>query len=144
MADIGLVASIIAVIQITTAVTTQAYKYGHCVKNATNDIKEINDGLKDVENVLTKLKDLADRAKKSGEPLDKWPTLVSLNSANGPLLQCKLAMISLCTELAPVDGFAKYTERALWPRKKKKVEKCLDDIVKQKKIFIESLNVEHM
>ena len=144
MAEIGLAASIVAVIQIATAVTKQAYKYGQCVKNATKDIEKIDSQLKDVENILTKLKDLADRATQSGKPLDKWPTLVSLNSADGPLAQCRLALILLRDELAPVGGFAKYAERALWPRKKKRVEKCLDDIEKQKKIFIESLNLEHM
>ena len=35
-------------------------------------------------------------------------------------------------------------ELACWPVKKNKVEQCLKDIVTQKNVFIESLNVEHM
>lgn len=144
MDGLSLVASIIAVIQVTTAVTKQAYDYANCVKNATKEIENIDSQLKDLKNVLTKLKDLADQAAKSGQSLDSWPTLASLDKADGPLAECRLAMASLSAELASVDGLAKYAKRALWPRKKKKVEKCLNNIEKQKEIFIESLNVEHM
>jgi hypothetical protein len=145
MDGISLAASIIAVIQIATAVTTQAYKYGQCVKNAKEDIEKISGRLEDVSNTLNKLKDLADRATQSGKSLDNWPTLVSLASNGGPLTKCREAMTSTLNELAPVDGWAKQRlERGLWPLKKKKVQKCLDDIEDQKKVFIEALSVEHM
>jgi hypothetical protein len=120
MAEIGLAASIIAVIQITTSVTKQAYKYCQSVKSATQDIAKIQDQLKDVESILVKLEDLVDRATKSGKPLDSWPTLVSLNKPDGALEQCRLAMMALHAELTAVEGVVTYTQRALWPLKRRK------------------------
>lgn len=144
MAAIGLAASIIAVIQITTTVATQAYKYGQSVKNATNDIAKVLDHLKEVEDSLTKLRDLVNQAEMLEKPLKSWPTLVALSSPNGALQQCNLAMVALHDNLTLAEGPMKIIELARWPAKKKKVEQCLKGIVAQKNIFIESLNVEQM
>jgi hypothetical protein len=145
MAEIGLAASIIAVIQISRTVITQAYKYGQSVKNAKKDIERIESELKDAESRLTKLQDLVDRAQKSGHPLDCWPTLVSMNQEDGPLSKCKLALNHLLVELAPVDSWpAKMKERTLWPSKAIKVEKALQVIMQQKNSFIECLNIEQV
>jgi hypothetical protein len=142
MAEIGLTASIIAVIQISQTVITQAYKYGQTVKNAKKDIKRIEGELKDVDNVLRKLRDLAHRVEKLGRSLDHWPTLVSMKQKDGPLSKCESALNSLLAELAPVDGWAKMRERALWPHKMKKVEKALRTITQQKGSFMEALKIE--
>ena len=145
MAEIGLAASIIAVIQISRTVITQAYKYGQSVKNARKDIERIESELKDVDNQLTKLQDLVDRVEKSGRPLDCWPTLASMNQEDGPLSKCKLALNFLLAELTPADGWrAKVKERVLWPNKVAKVEKALEAIMQQKTYFIEALNIEQM
>lgn len=144
MAEIGLVASIIAVIQITTSVAKQAHKYGQSFKNATQDMAKILDQLKDVEDILVKLKDLIDRETKAGKPLDLWPTLLSLNSPDGALEQCRLAMTALCAELTPAEGIAKFGQRACWLLTKKKVEQRLEKIGTLKNVFLELLSVEHM
>lgn len=143
MAEIGLAASVIAVIQITAAVTTQAYNYGRNVKNARQDLENINRELKELEGILDKLKDLAQRAEASGQPLERWPTLVSLNKSDGLLNDCKIALTELGAQLAPVNGkWAKVAERAKWAWKKGKAEKALEAIMRQKNAFIESLNVD--
>jgi hypothetical protein len=144
MAEIGLAASIIAVIQITTSVTKQAYEYGQSVKNATKDIAKIQGQVKDVESILVKLKDLVDRATKERESLDSWPTLVAINKPSGALEKCRLAMTTLCTELTPAEGLAKYKQRDSWPLKKKRIDQVLQNIMAQKDIFIALLSVEHM
>ena len=69
MAEIGLTASIIAVIQISEDVITRAYEYGKAVKNAEKDIKQLNEDLQDVQNILKKLETLAKRTESSGRPL---------------------------------------------------------------------------
>jgi hypothetical protein len=142
MAEIGLAASVIAVIQISQSVITQAYKYGQAVKNAKKDIERIESEIKDISNVLIKLRDLAHRAERSGRSLDHWPTLASMRQKGGPLSECELSLNCLLTELAPVDGLARIKERALWPHKMKKVEKTLQTITQGKKYFIETLNIE--
>jgi hypothetical protein len=143
MAEIGLAASVIAVIQITTAVVTQAYKYGHSVKNAKEDLVLVDRELKDLNVILAKLEDLAQRAEKSGQSLEKWQSLTSLNKKDGPLENCKIALNELETQLTPATGTtAKIAERAKWAWKKDKVKKTLNAILKQKEFFIESLNVD--
>jgi hypothetical protein len=145
MAEISLAASIIAVIQISQVVITQAYKYGQCVKNAKKDVERIESELKDVGVRLAELRDLADRAEKSGRPLDCWPTLASMNQEDGPLPKCKLALNCLLAELTPVDSsWARMKKRAFWPNKVAKVEKALEAIVQQKNSFIEALNIEQV
>jgi hypothetical protein len=36
------------------------------------------------------------------------------------------------------------SQKAKWPQKKEKVEKSLQAIVKEKNVFLEMLNVDHM
>jgi len=144
MAEIGLVASIIAVLQISEDVITRAYKYGKAVTNAEKDLERIRNELKDINGILTKLKDLATRAEKSGQSLNLWPTLDLLNKANGPLSQCESALKRLEEQLAPVDGdLAKLRMRIQWPNKAKKVGKIIDTITQQKKYFMEAIDIDH-
>lgn len=142
MAEIGLAASIIAVIQISEDVITRAYKYGKAVKNAEKDIKQLNEDLQDVQNILKKLETLAKRTESSGRPLTLWPTLISLKEENGPLSQCKSALESLQKELAPIEGYSKFTRSLQWPRKAKSVGKLVEKTNAQKKYFLEALNID--
>jgi hypothetical protein len=142
MAEIGLAASILTVIQISEDVITRAYKYGKAVKNAENDINKVNKDLQDVRNILTKLETLAKQAESSGRPLTLWPTLISLKEENGPLSQCKSALISLQGELAPAEGWAKFRRRLQWPHKAKDVGKLVEIINAQKKYFLEALSID--
>lgn len=145
MAEIGLASSVIAVIQIVTAVTTQAYNYGLKFKNAKDDVENINRELGQVGQVLEKLKSLAERAEKSAQPLDTLPTLIALAADEGPLATCNQALMDLMTELSPASGVrAKLSQRAKWAWKKDKVEKSLQTIVKQKMAFLELLSVDQM
>ena len=144
MAEIGLAASIISVIQIVEDVITRAYKYGKAVKRAEKDLERIRNELKDINGILTKLKDLATRPEKSGQPSILWSTLDLLNKANGPLSQCESALKRLEEQLAPVDGdLAKLRMRIQWPNKAKKVGKIIDTITQQKKYFMEAIDIDH-
>lgn len=143
MAEIGLAASVIAVIQITAAVTTQAYNYGRDVKNAKQDLEDINRELKELEGILSKLEDLAQQAKVSGQTLESWPALASLG--DGRLKEWEIVLTRLKGQLAPVNGtWAKLVEPVRWARKKRKAVKSLGDVLKQKNAYIESLGMDQM
>jgi hypothetical protein len=145
MAEIGLASSIIAVIQIVAAVTTQAYNYGVKFKNAKDDLDNVTRELGHVGQVLEKLKTIAEQAEQSGKPLDTWPTLIALAADESPLATCNQALLDLMSELTPVSGVrAKLSQRAKWAWKKDKVEKSLQTIVKQKMAFLELLSVDQM
>src|SRR5439155_5828124 len=68
------------------------YKYGRTVKNAKKSSERIEGELKDVQNILVKLRDLVHGAEQSGCPLDYWPTLVSIKQKGGPLSECESAL----------------------------------------------------
>jgi DNA repair exonuclease SbcCD ATPase subunit len=134
-----------ATIKTVAAVTTQAYDYGSKVKHAKEDIENINRELVQVGQVLEKLKALAEKAERSGQSLEAWPTLIELNADDGPLAKCNQSLLDLKSELAPVSGLReKWSQKAKWPQKKEKVEKSLQAIVKEKNVFLEMLNVDHM
>jgi hypothetical protein len=145
MAEIGLAASIIAVIQIAASVTTQAYNYGVKFKNAKNDLERFNRKLSKVSQVLDRLKALAEEVERSGKALNTFPALAELRSDDGPLAKCNQALLDLKTELNPPDGRReRLSQRAKWAWKKGKVEKSLDTIVEQKSAFLELLSVNHL
>ena len=142
MAELGIAASIIAVITVSKAVIEQAYTYGRTVKNAEKDIKRIRSEVKDINNILVKLRDLAHRAENSNRSLEYWPTLASIKQKDGPLSKCELALNCLLEELAPVDGWGMIKGHFLWSLKMKKLEKALQAIAQQRKLLMEALNVE--
>jgi hypothetical protein len=145
MAEIALASSIIAVIQIIGAVTTQACNYGLKFKNAKEDFDNINRELGHVGQVLEKLKSLAERAEQCGKPLDTRANFLDLTTDDGPLGKCNRALMDLMSQLAPASGIrAKLSQRAMWALRKDKVEKSLQTIVKQKMAFLELLSVDQM
>ena len=142
MTEIGLVASIIAVIQISQDVITRAYKYGKAVKNAKEDMERAADNIKDLQNTLTKLKDLAERAETSSRPLTLWPTLESLRKKDSPLPKCQSDLESLQPGLAPVSLWKRSRARAQWPHKVKEINQTLQSITRQKELLREALNID--
>jgi uncharacterized phage infection (PIP) family protein YhgE len=143
MAEIGLAASIIQLLQIGEDVITRAYKYGKAVTNAEKDLERIRNELKDLNSILTKLKDLATRPENSGQPLTLWSSL-DLLKANGPLSQYESALKRLDEQLAPVDGhLAKWKMRMQWPNKAKEVGKIIETITQQKRYFMEAIVIDH-
>jgi hypothetical protein len=145
MAELGLALTVYQVAQIAGALVTQAYKYGEAVKNSEKDIKHIVEELKATEEILLKLKRLAEEEEASGENFNHWPTLEKIKNDDGYLTQCKMAMFDLEKQLAPVDGWLKKVlARCLWPIKKKEIEESLKLIKKQKEGIVEFLKIENM
>jgi hypothetical protein len=142
MAELGIAASIIAVIQVSKTVIKETHTYGQTVKNAKKDSKRIRGEVKDIGNILIKLRDLAHRAENSNRSLDYWPTLASIKQKGGPLSECELALNCLLQELAPASGWGIIKGRFLWSLKMKKIENALQAIARQRKFFMEALNVE--
>jgi len=145
VAALGIASSVIAVLQLATAVGKQAYKYGESARNAKADIDDIVGKLKDLEGVLVKLGDMAKRAQMTQKSLDHWPALASLEKSDGPLNKCKAEIGDLQAQLLPVEGWLKRKqERVQWPIKKGKIGNIIERIEKQKEILIESLSIEQM
>jgi len=145
IAALGLVSSIIAVLDLATTVGKQVYKYGNAVKNAKEDINLIVGNLNELVEVLSKLKCIAEQAEKGGKSLKNWPTLASLIQVDGPLTKCKADIGDLQAQLLPVDGWVKQKlERGLWPKKRKQVQKTIKRIEKRKDKFMRYLSIDQM
>ncbi|KAA6414848.1 MAG: hypothetical protein FRX48_01598 [Lasallia pustulata] len=142
MAELALVSSIIAVIQISRDVITQAYKYGQAVKSAKEDMQRVQAEVHDLEDILGKLKDLARRAEASGRSLTLWPTLVSLQDPTSSLHKCQKELEKLQPGLTPVGFWEKSKARALWPHKQNGIYQILDTIRQQKLHLAEALNID--
>ena len=150
MAEIGLAAAIITVIQISASVGKLAYTYGEDVKNAKEDMNTIVNDMDDPQktlNTLTELAKRAEEAKKQGYPIRNWETFISLNGPTGHLQECTMALESLRKQLE-LHVKSYFTERVMgrvkWPREKEKLHKSLDVIRKQKAAFLECIELDEM
>ena len=141
-AELALVSSIIAVIQISQDVITRAYKYGQAVKHAKEDMRRVQTEVKGLESILGKLRELARRAVASGRSLSLWPTLVSLQDPTSSLHKCQRELEKLQPGLAPVGFWEKSKARAFWPHKQKGINQILDAIRQQKLHLVEALNID--
>ncbi|KAI9789761.1 MAG: hypothetical protein M1816_005800 [Peltula sp. TS41687] len=142
MAEIGLVASILTIVQIAEVVIGKAHEYGTSVKNAREDAAAIRSEVKDISSLLMKLRDVVEQAERSGSSLDQWPTLASIRLKGGHLDQSKSALDCLALELTSASGLAKWKERMLWPRKVRKLQQALEVVKKQKEFFQQALSID--
>jgi hypothetical protein len=124
---------------------TQAYEYGEAVKNAEKDIKHVIEELKGTEEILLKLKALAEEEEASAENFKHWPTLEKIKNDNGYLAHCKAAMIDLQKRIVPVERWArKFLARFMWLMEKRRIAESLKFIEKQKRGIMEFLEIEDM
>lgn len=142
MAEVGLAASIIAVIKISQDVITLVYKYGQAVRNAKEDMDKVAEEVGKLKDTLTKLRDLAQHAEASGQPLTLWPTLVLLQAKDGPLYKCQADLETLQPGPAPESRLEKILAQAQWPLKHRVVERQLQIVVERKDRLLESLNID--
>jgi hypothetical protein len=122
--SLSIAASIIAVIQITGRVVSLCYDYRAGLKTHQNDIKQINDEITSVRNVLESILRLIDNEEEGPSQLS---TLRLLTQPDGVLSSCKTEMLSLEKDLKPATGSRAIVRKLKWPYTrgeiKKKVEK---------------------
>ncbi len=137
MAEPGVAASIIAVIEMTGTIT----QYLASVKGASKERQTILKELSNVTGILFVLKDQADEA----EHDDSWnTTLRALDVPNGPLEQFKAALESLAAKLAPVDGMKKFRKSLKWPFEEKEIKDILNRIERQKALLNLARQNDHL
>ena len=143
MAEIGLVASIIAVLQISAKVTSLLSEYGTAIKHASGDLRRIESEVNNISSLLRKVENMAKRLKERGCSSEQWSSLSSLEG--GPIDSVRSALRTLEEQLRPVNSlneFIKLRERLRWPGKLKKIEKALGAAREQKKFFEAALGID--
>lgn len=142
MAEIGLAASIIAVIQLTGTVTSFSYGYISGVKRAPKDLGELLNELGSLSKVLVELQNLVDKPQGPGQP--QLTTLQTLNSKDGPLEGIAAELKVLLAKLKPRKGFRKAIQNLKWPLKETETMQHIARIERHKNLFVFALTADQM
>ena len=140
MAELGVVASIVNIVDLTAKVAIAATKYAKKVKNVVEDMARIRDEVQQLHDVLEQLYKKSQEAQESNKASQQWQSIATLEKEEQPLAMTKMVLQSLLQQLD--SRSISKVERLLWPRKAKKLEKDISVIVKQKKQFIDLLNID--
>ncbi|KAF7502216.1 hypothetical protein GJ744_006438 [Endocarpon pusillum] len=134
---LGIVASIIAVLQLTTT----AVKYLNDVKDGPSERVRILAEISTIRGLLHTFKDFAE----STEPGDtSLATIKSLNVPDGPLDQFKAALERLLSKLKPAHGVKKVARALTWSLEKGEVITILSQIERQKALFLLARQNDHL
>ena len=106
-------ASVIAVLQLTSLTISLCYDYRSRVKNAPKSLSRITDQLTSLRNVLESLVKLAESEAANGSP--RFPTLKLLSERDGLLVKCKAELVSLKAMLEPASGWKAVGQALAWP-----------------------------
>ena len=135
MEALGATASVIAILQITTAIL----KYLNSLKGREADIKDIILRLETLKDVLYRLNDLEARS-----PSGALPGLSELHA--GPIPRCYGEIHGLQDRLQKAlgaTGIRGVGKKFSWPDEKKEILKSLDRIDQTKMAFILALSSDH-
>ncbi|MCJ1387629.1 hypothetical protein MMC18_000472 [Xylographa bjoerkii] len=134
MDGLSAAASVIAVIQISGQVSSLCRAYYLEVKDARNEIQRLREEVAALEDVLTKVMDLAD-----DPTATEVEVLKLVNQTEGPVQQCQAFLTDLVAQLKKGQGsdtMKRFGLRALkWPFSSKDVKACLETIARHKATF---------
>lgn len=152
MDPLSITASIIAVLQATSSVINICYDYRAALTDSTWGLSEILVEVRDLRDVLERLKKLAIKAENADPRAESHlPALKSLCEAkDGPLERCQEELQHLEVVLAP-PGWTEKTgprRRALiqslrWPFKKADTEDILTKIRRLTATLSQALTIDH-
>lgn len=134
---IGLVSSLVGIIQIAGQVAILTHGYIGGVKRASQDISSLIDELGSLSKVLGALKDYIETKPKS-------LALLKLNGPDGPIRGCVCELEMLRAKLAPRDGFKGLLDSLKWPLKEAETQAYVAQFERHKTLFTLALSVDHM
>lgn len=135
MADVvGLVASIIAVVELAGKAAAASYGYIGGVKRAPEEIKKFYDELNSLANVLATLKDC----------VTANPRSIPLQALGASLQECISEMQVLEAKLKPKIGWRRKLARYKWPLKVKETGEYTARIERHKTLFTLALNTDQL
>ena len=143
MADpLSLVASLIAVVQISGSVISCCYEYRKGVKNAPKDLLRVTNEVAGLRNVVERLVTLIDDEKMASHKY--LSTLADIVSADGPLELCQQDLRSLKIKLEPPINECKALGRRLtWPLHEKDITKIIASVYRTKSLLETALMIDN-
>lgn len=139
---LSLVASLIAVVQISGSVISCCYEYRKGVRNAPKDLLRVINEVTGLRNVVERLVTLIDEEKMTSHKY--LSTLSDIASADGPLEFCQRDLGSLKVKLeTPVNEWKALGKRLMWPLQEKDVTKILASVYRVKSLLETALMVDN-
>ena len=124
MDPLSIVASFIAVIDISSKIITICYRYRGAVKHAPRDLLRVQNEVTGFRSIVERLHQLiVDDPQSHG-----LPTLEKEIGPDGPLAQCLIELESLEKKLEPEKGWRAAGRALMWPLKEGDTIKSLDFI----------------
>ena len=130
MDPLSLTGTLIAVVQITTAVISICYDYRQGTKNAAREVIQISDQLSSLKDVLDALLRLVENSE-SSDP-SRLSTFELLLKPDGPLSTCKTELERLKEKLEPETGWRAVRQSLVWPLKEGDMRKALSNLERLK------------
>lgn len=144
MAEVlGIVSSIIGLIQLAGKVTCLGYGYIGGVRRAPEDLEELVQELGSLTKALTILRNYVDSGAMAGSPS---VTIEILNSPDGPIQGCAKELEILRSKLDPIGrgGFRGMIESLKWPLKGEETLGHISQIERHKSLFILAFTADNM
>lgn len=139
---LSLVASLIAVVQISGSVISCCYEYRKGVKNAPKHILGVTNEVAGLRNVVERLVALIDDEKMASHKY--LSTLAGFASVGGPLELCQHDLESLKVKLEPpINEWKALGRRLTWPLHEKDVTKTLASVYRTKSLLETALMVDN-
>ena len=140
MAELGVIASVINVVDLAAKVTITVAKYTEKVKNVALDMKRIAVEVQQLHDILQQLHEKSQRASKSNAALQQWQSFIILDQRQGSLTKSRTALSSILKQLNSLK--LSKVDRLLWPIKARKLERDVEIIVSQKAQYLDILNID--
>lgn len=141
MDPLSAVASVIAVVQISSKLFGLCQDYYLDAKHARQDVERLRGEATSLQDVLVKIADLVE-----SDTSSSFHTLALVQRDDGPLKQCRADLTALVGKLELSDGAGKFKlkMRTLkWPLSKNEIDKTLVKIEKYKSSFNLALSSDH-
>ncbi|KAF8489409.1 hypothetical protein JB92DRAFT_2820030 [Gautieria morchelliformis] len=147
MAELGLAASVIAVLQITSATIMTCFNYGNSVKNASKDKKKLRDRLMGLQGVLAEVEELVELVDQDTSlrlPTDdetnasRLPTLSKLLKDPDGLPRCQAEIETLHKKLEA----NRRMQALIWPFKEGETRKSFEYLGQFQQVLSAALNAD--
>ena len=139
MADpLSTIASLIAVVQLTTAIISTCYDYRRGVKGASDSVMWLADEVKSLRDVFERLIKLVD------DHPSQLHSVEPLTYKNGPLSKCSEELFGLQNKLKPASRWKALGRALKWPLSEPELSKVLSRLDRVKSTINMGLSIDQM
>ena len=140
MDPLSLTGTLIAVLQVTTAVISICYDYRQGVASSSRDVLLMSSELNSLKDVLESLLRLIENPQSSEK--GQFPTVEKLAQKGGTLDRLSGELERLKEKLQPQEGWRKLQAALVWPLKEGEMRKCLGDLERGKSMVMLALSAD--